>query len=168
MRLISRPAFACALVLTIPLALAACSKPAEPTVEASATPAATATPDAPPPPIEKPTEIGSQPARDDLYCAGLIVAANPMPEEAAIPVDQGRIMAAQGLAMALSLEGTGKLIDEGVALAPQTGAVADAWADLAANDLKANKTKQSLDVCMARAQAVVDAAAKADAEDSAK
>lgn len=143
--------------LACALAFVACEK--KPVVDAAAEtpaapPAAPAQAVAPPPPIAEPLTIGSQDAKDDLYCAGVIFASNPESIDAVIPVEAARIMQAQNLAVTLSLAGTGKLIDQGVALAPQTGAVADAWADKAAEDFDARKPRISLEACTKRAEAV--------------
>lgn len=144
------------------LLLAACSPQGESDAPAETpAPAASTTPaQPPPPPIEKPLEIGSQDARDDLYCAGLIFAVHPEPLDAVVPVEHAQILKIQGLALGLSLEGASKLIDQGAALPLQTGDVAAAWGDLAYDDYVAGKTKLPLDGCMERARAA--AAAYAD------
>lgn len=143
------------------LVLVACSRAPESVSEPAPepqtpTPAASpaAKPPAPPPPILNPTEIGSQDARDDLYCSGLIVSAYPQSQEAIVPVEQAKLDKLQALAVMVGLEGTGKLMKQGVALAPQTGAVADAWADVAYKDYVAKKPKISLDDCLTRAEKV--------------
>lgn len=143
------------------LTLVACSKaaesvsePAPPAATPAATPAAPEKTIAPPPPIVNPTDIGSQDAKDDLYCSGLIISAYPQPEDAVVPVEQARLDKFQALAVMLGFEGTGKLMKQGVALAPQTGAVADAWADIAYKDFIAKKPKITLDACLTRAEKV--------------
>lgn len=147
------------LLIAAACALAACGeKPTEPAAPAAA-PAATPAPalpppTPPPPPIEQPLTIGSQDAKDDLYCAGIIDAANPEAVESVVPVEAARILQAQNASLVLRIAGNGKLIDQKVAQPAQTGAVAGAWADEAEKDWKAKKPRIKLDACMKRADAL--------------
>lgn len=141
------------------LALAACGeKPVE-----TAAPAETSTlpPSPGPAPVEAPViadplAIGSQAAKDDLYCAGVLMAAHPQPLEAVIPVEAAVIMQAQNRAMTLGLAGTGKMIDEGVIIATQAADVSNAWYDVAAKDFADKKPRLDEETCSKRAD---DAAA---------
>jgi hypothetical protein len=148
-------------LLTAIVALAACGspKPAAPSAasaEASASPNLPP-PDPPPPPLEGPLTLGSQSAKDDMYCAGVLWAAFPDPMQALIPADMAVVMQNQNLATALSLRGTGDLIDARIAKAPQVGAVAGAWMDEAEKDFKAKKLRIPVKTCQERGIKIVQA-----------
>ncbi len=153
-----------ALIALAPLAvaLAACGEkpkdeaaaPAE--TAAAAAPAAmpAAPPEPPPPPLETPLEVGSQDAKDDLYCAGIIESSNPESIDAVVPVEAARIMQMQNLALTLRINGNIKLMDQKAALPAQTGAVAGAWADEAQKDWDKKKPRIKLEACVKRAEAI--------------
>lgn len=155
------PVLAGLTVASFALVLAACGeKPkdaAAPAETAAATPAPaapTAPPTPEPPPIEKPLEVGSQDAKDDLYCAGIIDASNAEPIEDVIPIEAARIMQLQSLSLGLRINGNVKLMDQKVAQPAQTGAVAGAWADAAQADWDKKKPRIKLDECIKRGEAV--------------
>src|SRR5262245_23867573 len=86
--MILRAASALSLAL---LALAACGQPSgDKTASAEAPPPAEA-PIQPPPPPADPLAVGSQDAKDDLYCAGAIFADNPSPDGALNPTDEAAL-----------------------------------------------------------------------------
>lgn len=111
-------------------------------------------PDVPPPPPEHPLDIGSQDAKDDLYCAGVIYAAYPTPDSALNPTDQAVLEKNQMLGEALAFAGIGKLIDQKVAHATHSAFISNAYADKAEADIQAKKERISLEKCMARAKAL--------------
>lgn len=107
-----------------------------------------------PPVIDQPLEVGSQEARDHLYCAGLLEAANPVPEEALNPADEGRIFKARMQGMSLRLVGSSMLVEEKVALDSQVDRIANAWAEIGIRDLENGDPKISLEECGERADAL--------------
>ena len=166
------------LSLALILGVAACSNP--PATEAQAAPPATtatptAAPDAPPaspaaiqtaqaspqakppstlpPPLPDPLAVGSQEAKDDLYCSGVIFdkyrAGEPLS-----PTQEAVRMKNEALGMAIANAGADKLMDEGAARVTQLGAVSDAYADKTAKDIKAGKPRLSIETCMAKAKAL--------------
>jgi predicted small lipoprotein YifL len=150
----SLAAFAVLLSLTAcgPQSPPAAGPEAAASATAPAAPAITPTPTAPissPPPLDNPLTLGSQQAKDEMYCAGLLEAAFPV-DEAQVPVVMAQIFRAQEQAMSLRLDGTGKLIDEGVAVPAQTGAVAGAWADKAADDFEKHRPRITVARCQER------------------
>jgi hypothetical protein len=118
---------------------------------AQAAPAVTPVEAPAPQPVADPLSAGSQSAKDDLYCAGVILAAHPQPLESVVPVESAIIMRAENRALALSIAGTGKLIDEKITTAPQAGVFADAHAEVAVKDSIARKTRIPLEDCEKRA-----------------
>jgi hypothetical protein len=134
------------------LGLAACGE--KPAAVAEAPPAPTAAPTIPPPPPEHPLEVGSQDAKDDLYCAAVIYAENPDPPNALNPIDEALLRKAQMLGFALGESGINKLVTEKAAHATHGAVISDAYADQVAKDAAAGKTRISLDDCTARANAL--------------
>jgi hypothetical protein len=138
--------------------LAACGGEKQASAPAAAattpTPRSAATPDVPPPPPEHPLAIGSQDAKDDLYCAGVIFAANPTPDSALNPTDQAVLEKNQMLGVALAESGVNKLMDQKVAHATHSSMISNAYADKAADDIKAGKPRIKLKTCVARARAL--------------
>jgi len=112
------------------------------------------TPAEPPAPIDQPLEVGSQEARDNLYCAGLLEAANPIPDQALIPAEEGRIFKARMDALSLRLTGSSMLVEEGVAADSQVDRIANAWAEIGLRDIDNGDLKISLEDCVARAEAL--------------
>lgn len=96
-----------------------------------------------------PLDAGSQEARDDLYCSGLIYAEHLAKPGESAEQTQKQLNAILSLAAA----GTGKLKAEGVATDATTAAIADAHTDKAGADYAAKTPRISLDACMARAAA---------------
>ena len=121
---------------------------------APAPPKPTQPPDVPPPPPDHPLDIGTQDAKDDLYCSGVIFAANPTPDSALNPVDQAVLEKNQMLGVALAENGVNKLIDQKVAHATHAAFISNAYADKAEADIKAKKARISLEKCVARAKAL--------------
>jgi hypothetical protein len=135
------------------LCLAACNQ--EPVQQtAGAEPQTPAAPIQPPPPPADPLAVGSQDAKDDLYCAGVIFAANPSPPNALNPTDEAVLRKAQMLGIALAESGVNKLVVQKAAHATHSALISDAYAVQAAKDLEAGKTRISLDDCTARARAL--------------
>jgi hypothetical protein len=149
----------------VALALAACSKPATTTspkspetvapTPAQAAPPATPTdaPSTPPPPIADPLAIGSQAAKDDLYCSAVIFATFA-PGQTLSPTEEAVRMRNEGMGMVIANAGADKLMAEGVARVTQLGAIADAYSDQVDKDAKAKKLRLKLDECMKRAEAI--------------
>jgi hypothetical protein len=115
---------------------------------------AASAPITPPPPPADPLAVGSQDAKDDLYCAGIIFAANPSPPSALNPTDEAILRKAQALGIILAESGINKLVVEKAAHATHGALISDAYAVRAANDLEAGKPRISLDDCNARAKAI--------------
>lgn len=139
------------------LALAACGQPpADKAAEAQQAPvAAPAAPiEQPPPPPADPLAVGSQDAKDDLYCAGLIFAENPSPDGALNPTDEAVLRKAQALGIILAESGINKIVEQKAAHATHGALIADAYTDQAAKDLAAKKPRIKLEQCYERAKAV--------------
>ena len=139
------------------LALAACGQPpADKAASAEAPPAAppAAPIEQPPPPPADPLAVGSQDAKDDLYCAGLIFAENPSPDGALNPTDEAVLRKAQALGIILAESGINKIVEQKAAHATYGALIADAYTDQAAKDLAAKKPRIKLEQCYERAKAV--------------
>ncbi|MBU6319911.1 MAG: hypothetical protein KGS00_09670 [Alphaproteobacteria bacterium] len=108
----------------------------------------------PPPPPSDPLSIGSQSAKDDLYCGGLILAAYPVPTSAMSPTDEARLIKNQNLGVSLADTGIDKLIAEGVAHATHAGVISEAYTTVAAADLEAGVSRISMDDCIRRGEAI--------------
>ena len=158
-----------AMMLTSFLALGACSgcsqvdapaaAPEAPiALEASpAAPAPVASPQLPPgaPPLAPDLlAIGSQEARDDLYCSAMIYNANPDVSDALAPVDEALLRKAQMMGFVIGESGINRLMAEKAAHATHARAIAEAYAAQVDKDVRANTPRISLDDCMARAHAV--------------
>jgi hypothetical protein len=91
--------------------------------------------------------VGSQAARDAYYCAGILEAAYPRPDVALSPTEMAPIFRAEADAIALRMDGFFRLMDEKAVLAPQAGAVAGAWAEVAAKELGEKKPRITLEAC---------------------
>ena len=147
--MILRPAAALAL-----FALAACGQPADKTATAEAPQTPAAPVEQPPPPPADPLAVGSQDAKDDLYCAGLIFAANPSPDGALNPTDEAVLRKAQALGIVLAESGINKLVDQKAAHATHGAIIAEAYTDQGAKDLAAKKPRIPLEKCYDRAKAM--------------
>jgi hypothetical protein len=145
------------------LAFGACSKttPATAQQPATATPAPTqaahsqavqAAPSTPPPPLADPLAVGSQAAKDDLYCSAMIFAEYAPSSSALSPTDEAIRMRNEGMGMVIGQAGGDKLMAEGAARVTQLGAIADAYSDQVDRDAKAGKVRLKLDACMKRAE----------------
>jgi hypothetical protein len=111
------------------------------------------------PPLELSTTLpadllnaGSQDARDDLYCSGLIYA-----EHLAKPGGAEQTQKQLNAILSLAQAGTGKLKAEGAATDATTAAIADAHTDKAAADYAARTPRIALDACLTRAAALAPA-----------
>lgn len=124
------------------------------------TPVAQAAPDepkqqaanGPPPPPADPLAVGSQGAKDDMYCSALIYAENPDVSDALAPVDEALLRKAQTLGFVIGESGINKLVGEKAIHATHARAVAEAYAGQVAKD--GDKPRISLDECNKRAAAV--------------
>jgi hypothetical protein len=110
-------------------------------------------PGIPPPPVDL-LAVGSQEARDDLYCSALIYAENPDLSDALAPVDEALLRKAQALGFIIGEAGINKLVEANAVHATHARAVADAYAAQVEKDMRAHATRLSLDACNARARAV--------------
>ena len=110
-------------------------------------------PGVPPPPAD-PLAVGSQEARDDLYCSSLIYIENPDVSDALAPVEEALLRKAQTLAFLIGEAGINKLVTEKAVHATHARIVADAYNNQVMKDLKAKKPRISLDDCNARAAAL--------------
>ncbi len=98
--------------------------------------------------------IGSQEARDDLYCSAVIYDANPEVSDALAPVDEALLRKAQMMGFIVGESGINRLMGEKAAHATHARAIADAYAAQVEKDARANALRISADACMKRAQAV--------------
>lgn len=96
--------------------------------------------------------IGSDAAKDDLYCSGVIFAFHQTQPDAASEDAQARREAIVALAEA----GVAKLKAENVATDATTAGIADAHALKAAQDFDAQTLRISEPDCLLRAAAVID------------
>ncbi|MBI1362339.1 MAG: hypothetical protein GC155_18850 [Alphaproteobacteria bacterium] len=166
--IIRGPAFSIALILGV----AACSNPPATEAQSPAAPQTTAAspasagtqvaqaspqpkpPSALPPPLAHPLAVGSQEAKDDLYCSGVIFAKYGPSDEPLSPTQEAVRMKNENLGMIIANEGADKLLDEHAVHVTQLGALSDAYADKTAADIKAGKPRLSLETCMAKAKAL--------------
>ncbi|MEP7211228.1 MAG: hypothetical protein ABI740_10360 [Alphaproteobacteria bacterium] len=108
----------------------------------------------PPPPLANPLAVGSQAAKDDLYCSAVIFAKFAPPSSALSPTDEAIRMGKEGMGMVIGQAGADKLLAEGVARVTQLGAIADAYSDQVDKDARAGKVRLKSDECMKRAEAL--------------
>ena len=116
-------------------------------------PEAPQTPGVPAPPAD-PLAVGSQEAKDDLYCSAMIYIENPDVSDALAPVDEALLRKAQTLGFLIGEAGINKLVDEKAAHATHARIIADAYNEQVAKDVKAKKVRISLDECNKRATAL--------------
>jgi hypothetical protein len=142
------------------LALAACGSQQRDVVPSTAMaepapPAATPAipPGAPPLPADL-LDIGSQEAREALYCSALIYQENPDLSDALAPVDEALLRKAQTLGFVIGEYGINKLVAEKAAHARHARAISDAYAAQVEKDSKAGKPRMSLADCNKRAAAI--------------
>jgi len=137
-------------------AACACSGPAVESHDAALTGPAPEVPQPPviPPPPADPLAVGSQEARDDLYCSALIYAENPDVSDALAPVEEALLRKAQMLGFLIGEAGINKLVSEKAAHATHARVISDAYAEQVEKDTKAKKLRISLDDCNARAAAL--------------
>ncbi len=144
------------LLLTGALACAACGSQQRDTAALAqpAPPAAASVPAGAPPLPADLLGIGSQEARDALYCSALIYLENPDVSDALAPVDEALLRKAQMLGFAIGEFGINKLVEEKAAHATHARAISDAYAAQVEKDAKAGKPRLSLKDCNARAAAI--------------
>jgi hypothetical protein len=127
------------------------------TLADAARPAAASTytlpPGAPPLPADL-LAVGSQEARDNLYCQALIYAENPDVSDALAPVDEALLRKAQALGFIIGEAGINLMVTEKAAHATHARALADAYAAQVEKDMKARTPRIALDDCNKRAAAV--------------
>jgi hypothetical protein len=153
------PIAACAAICAAAL-VSACSGPAAApqTTDAKLAGPSPETPQSarnnvPPPPAD-PLAVGSQEAKDDLYCSSLIYIENPDVSDALAPVEEAILRKAQTLGFLIGEAGINKLVDEKAAHATHARIIADAYNEQVAKDVKAKKPRISLDECNKRATAL--------------
>ncbi len=126
----------------------ACAPDSDPTN--SAAKAATSLPA----PVTNPLEVGSQEVRDHMYCSGVIFAAHPEPLDAPLPAEETIRIRATNQALELAMSAMAQLTEQGAVEFSQASDIVDAWADVAATDLKAGTPRITLEQCTARASAL--------------
>jgi hypothetical protein len=104
--------------------------------------------DTTPPPAQL-LEVGSQDAKDDLYCSGIVFAAQLESTSTDVLAAQKRIEAYGALAEG----GRTKLVAEGVVNPSNAILVGNAWSAKAKADFKAKAARIGLAACMTRAGA---------------
>jgi hypothetical protein len=130
--------------------LAGCGEKPEAVKPAEAPPAPVAAPEPAPALPAEPLLAGSQEARDDLYCSGLIYAvhkASPH-DSLSAAADTRRLNA-----IALAASGVARLKAERVAT-NAAAAIADAHSEQASKDLDASALRIPYETCVARADAL--------------
>lgn len=144
------------VAMSLALSVGACSGQAPASAEPDQPPAppAASAPITPPPPPADPLSVGSQDARDDLYCAGVIYVSNPSPPSALNPVDEAVLRKAQMLGIVVAESGINKLVLQKAAHATHGGMISDAYTAEAGRDLAAGTPRISLEDCNARARAL--------------
>ena len=96
-----------------------------------------------------PLAVGSDTAKDDLYCSGVIFAVHrSKPEHDLSEEAQAR----RNAVIALAEAGVTRLKIDGAATDATTASLADAHSEKAARDFEAGKTRISFEECMARAE----------------
>jgi len=150
------------LVLALATLVAACGSqqrdatPVPATVAAAdpAPPSASnLTPGVPPLPADL-MGVGSQQAREELYCSALIYAENPDLSDALAPVDEAQLRKRQALGFIIGESSINRMVTEKAIHATQARAISDAYASQVDKDLKANAPRISLDDCNTRARAI--------------
>ena len=100
------------------------------------------------------TALGSQEAKDDLYCSAMIYIENPDVSDALAPVDEALLRKAQTLGFLIGEAGINKIVAEKAAHATHARIISDAYAAQVEKDIKAKKPRISLDECNKRATAL--------------
>jgi hypothetical protein len=98
-----------------------------------------------PPPLDL-LIVGSDAARDDLYCSGIMFAAHRASGDEFSAEAQAR----RDRAIALAEAGVAKLLSEGAAQTGETGAIADVHSTRALDDFTAGTPRISVEECEAR------------------
>jgi hypothetical protein len=132
---------------TAPMAAAPATAPAPPAGPYELPPGA-------PPFPAQPLAVGSQEARDRMYCSALIYDANPDVSDALAPVDEALLRKAQALGFIIGEAGINQLVDEKAAHATHARFIADAYAAQVEKDVKAGTPRIAVEECTARAAAL--------------
>jgi uncharacterized lipoprotein YajG len=140
-------------IALLALAACACGKTAPGSAAPAPAPPAQVA-DAAPRTLANALDIGSQDARDDLYCSGVIFFRYAPTSDALSPTDEAIRMRNEGMGMVIAQHGADKLMAQGVARVTQLGELSDAYAERTARDMRAGKPRIGLDACMKRAEAV--------------
>lgn len=150
-----------AAIASLAASLAACGsqqRDATPAATAQLTaqeqPAATPQPPGVPPLPDDLLAIGTQEARDDLYCSALIYAENPDLSDALAPVDEALLRKAQALGFIIGEAGINKMVEAKAIHATQARALSEAYAGQVEKDMRAKAVRISLADCNKRAAAV--------------
>ncbi len=98
--------------------------------------------------------VGTQDARDDLYCSALIYEENPDLSDALAPVDEALLRKAQALGFIIGEAGINKMVEAKAIHATQARAISDAYAAQVEKDMRAKTVRISLADCNTRAAAV--------------
>ena len=104
--------------------------------------------------LPNPLEIGSQGAKDDLYCSGVIFDRYGPTSDALSPTEEAIRMRNESMGMIIAQHGADKLMAEGVARVTQLGEISDAYGDKTAKDIRDGKPRIALETCMKRAEAL--------------
>jgi hypothetical protein len=106
-------------------------------------------PDAQATPVADPLAAGSQEAKDDLYCSGVVFAVrNDSGDPLSAEAQQRR-----DLVILLAEAGVKKLVAEGVATLATTAPIADAHSAAARADHEAGTLRIPVEACLARGEA---------------
>lgn len=98
--------------------------------------------------------VGSQEARDDLYCSAVIYAENPDLSDALAPVDEALLRKAQALGFIIGEAGINKMVEAKAIHATQARALSEAYAGQVEKDMRAKSLRIPLADCNKRAAAV--------------
>ena len=149
------------LTLVLAASLAACGsqqRDAAPAATAQLTtqeqPAAAPQPAGVPPLPNDLLAVGSQEARDDLYCSAVIYAENPDLSDALAPVDEALLRKAQALGFIIGEAGINKMVEAKAIHATQARALSEAYAGQVEKDMRAKTLRIPLAACNTRAAAV--------------
>jgi hypothetical protein len=100
---------------------------------------------------EDPLTVGSDAAKDDLYCSGILFTGHKATGDIASPQARSR----RNAVIVLAEAGVARLIAEGAATPEATAAIADAQANRAEADTRAGTPRLSPADCNARAAALI-------------
>jgi hypothetical protein len=131
------------------------ASPGTATLASADQPPAEPAPGAIPPPPANPLAVGSQKAKDEMYCSAVIYAANPDVPNALAPIDEALLRKAQMMGFVIGEAGINQLVSEKAIHATHASMVADAYAAQVEKDsAKGGKLRISLEECNKRAGAL--------------